>query len=159
LKPGVTIAQASAAINVPYRSILSEVEAPLQRMSADGLERFKSRPLLLESGSRGQSDLTERSRIPLLLLAGVTAYVLLVACSNIANLRLARGTARSAEMAVRLSIGASREQLVMQLMLESGLLAALDGIGSIVVAQWTLDGMALLIQSQNATLEYGLNST
>ena len=57
LKPGVTIEQAGAAINSPYRAILNEVEAPLQHFSPQTLERFKKKEVTLENGSRGQSNL------------------------------------------------------------------------------------------------------
>jgi predicted permease len=75
----------------------------------------------------------------------VTAFVLIIACANIANLLLARSAARAGEMAVRLSIGAGRWQLVRQLLLESLLLAVLGGIAGLVVAQWTLNLIASLL--------------
>jgi predicted permease len=78
------------------------------------------------------------AKVPLQILLGVTALVLLIACANIANLLLARSAARSAEMAIRLSIGASRWQLVRQLLLESCLLAVIGGIAGLFVAHWTL---------------------
>ena len=76
--------------------------------------------------------------------------MLLIACANIANLLLARGAARAGEMAVRLSIGAGRGQLVRQLLGESCLLALFGGIGGLVVAQWTLNLMAALLPAQAA---------
>src|SRR5262249_28814609 len=112
LKPNVSIQQAAAAINGPYHNIINSVDAPLQRMSEQTLTRFKAKQILLEPGRRGQSVLHKDASAPATLLLGVTAFVLLIACANIANLLLARAAARSGEMAVRLSIGASRRQLI-----------------------------------------------
>ena len=146
LKPGVSIAQATTAVSTPYKNIINDVEAPLQKgMSAQTLTRFKAKPLLVEPGSRGQSSVSREAKAPLTLLFGVTAFVLLIACANIANLLLARGAARAGEMAVRLSIGAGRWQLVRQLLGESCLLAFFGGIAGVVVAQWTLNLIAALL--------------
>ena len=95
LKPGVSIEQARAAINVPYRALINDVDAPLQKMSEQTLARFKAKQITLEDGSRGQSTVAGEAKAPLTLLLGVTALVLLIACANIANLlRRARRRAR-----------------------------------------------------------------
>jgi predicted permease len=149
LKPGVSIEQARAALATPYHTIVNDVEASLQTgMSPQTLARFKAKPILLDAGSRGQSNVSREAKAPLTLLMGVTGFVLLIACANIANLLLARGAARAGEMAVRLSIGAGRGQLVRQLLGESCLLAIFGGLGGLVVAQWTLDLMAALLPAE-----------
>ena len=149
LKPGVSLEQASAATNTQYRAILNDVEAKLQAgMSEQTMARFKTKPLLMAEGSRGQSSVRKEARLPMTLLLGVTAFVLLIACANIANLLLARGAARAGEMAVRLSIGAGRGQLVRQLLGESLLLALFGGIGGVLVARWTLHLMAALLPAE-----------
>jgi predicted permease len=146
LKPGVSMAQAKAAINAAYTPILSQVEAPLQKgMSDSTLKRFKAKLITLEDGRRGQSSLHRNTRMPLLLLMCITGIVLLIACANIANLLLARGAGRAMEMAVRLSLGATRRQIVVQLLTESVLLALIGGIASLLVAKWTLGAMAGLM--------------
>ena len=139
LKPGVTLEQALAALNAVYRPIIDEVEAPLQAgMSDQTLARFRAKTLALEPGWRGQSRVHREARTPLILLFSLTGTVLLIACANIANLLLARGAGRKMEMAVRLSLGAGRRHLLVQLLTESLVLAAIGGVASLIVAQWTL---------------------
>ena len=152
LRPGISIDRARTQINVQYRGIINDVEAPLQKgMSDQTLAKFRTRELPLEEGARGQSSVDGEARTPLRLLMAVTALVLLIACANIANLLLARSAARTNEMAIRLSIGASRRQLIRQLLAESCLLAILGGLAGIVVAQWTLNVIFSLLPGEAAT--------
>src|SRR5262249_28851001 len=149
--PGATLEQANAALAVPYHAIINDVEAPLQKgTSPQTMAWFKSKPLLLEPGGRGQSTVSGTAKTPLWLLLGVTAFVLLIACANIANLLLARSAARAGEMAVRLSIGAARWQLVAQLACESLLLALFGGAAGLMVARWTLDLIVSMISKEAA---------
>jgi predicted permease len=139
LKPGVTIEQARTAMNGLYRPILNDVEAPLQQgMSEQTMERFRAREVLLADGRQGQSQVQAEATAPLMMLFSITGIVLLIACANIANLLLARGASRQMEMAVRLSLGAGRRQLVAQLLAESLILAAIGGLASLLVAKWTI---------------------
>jgi len=139
LQPGVSIEQARTSINAVYRPIINDVEAPLQEgMSEATMERFRTKEIVLEDGRRGQSSVHGEARMPLILLFATTGIVLLIACANIANLLLARGANRSMEMAVRLSLGASRPRILSQLLTESFVLAALGGLASLLVARWTL---------------------
>jgi predicted permease len=159
LKPGVSIGQSRVAMNGPYHSIINDVEVPLQRgMSEQTLARFRARPILVEPGPSGQSTVPGNSRAPLTLLLGVTGFVLVIACANIANLLLARSAARAGEMAVRLSIGASRWQLIGQLLSESLVLAVLGGIGGLLVARWTLDLIVSIVSKEAAdSIQGGLD--
>jgi predicted permease len=153
LKPGVSMQQATTAINGPYHAILNDVEAPLQKgASEQTMTRFKARQITLEDGRRGQSDVDREAQTPLTILFAVTGTVLLIACANIANLLLVRGAGRSAEMAVRLSIGANRKQLIAQLLTESCLLAAFGAIGGLLVAKWTLDLIGTIVPPDTAAL-------
>ena len=159
LKPGVSIGQARVALSGPYHTLLNDVDAALQKgMSTQTLARFKARPMVLTAGPQGQSSVIGTARAPLTLLFGVTGFVLLIACANIANLLLARSVARAGEMAVRLSIGAARWQLVVQLLSESMLLALFGGAAGILLARWTLDLMVSLVSKEAAdTIDVGLS--
>ncbi len=151
LKPGVTIEQAKPAINAVYSPIIANVEAPLQiGMSDATLKLFRAKQIPLTDGSRGQSDVSEEAGVPLAILFAVTGIVLLIACANIANLLLGRAANREMEMAVRLSLGATRRQLLVQLLTESLVLAAIGGLLSFVFAQWTLAGVSALLPGEIA---------
>jgi predicted permease len=139
LKPGVTMAQAAAGINGKYTALINQVDVPLQTgMTPQNLAQFKAKTIQLADGRQGQSRLMRSERTPLTILMSVTGVVLLIACANIANLLLARGAGRAGEMAVRLSIGASRKQLVRQLLLESCLLSLFGGLAGLVVMKGTV---------------------
>lgn len=161
LRPEVSLAQASNELDRVYHSIITEVEAPLQSgMSAATMARFRERKIVVEDGRRGQSLLHGQTRQPMLLLFGITLLVTLIACANIANLLLVRGAARAGEMAVRLSLGASRRRLIAQLLSESVLLGLLGGAASLLVAAGTLRLIASLVPTSDlgngATLSFGL---
>ncbi len=152
LRPGISIDSARAALNGQYQAILNKVEAALQEgMSEQTMRRFRARTLIVDAGPRGQSSVRDEVRGPMRLLLGVTAFVLLIACANIANLLLARAAARASEMAVRLSIGAGRRHLITQLLTESCLLAVLGGAAGLVVARWTLEAITSMVPDEVAS--------
>ena len=161
LRPGVSIDEARTGINVPYKNIITQVEVPLQRgMSDQTMAKFKAKEVGLEPGARGQTSVRSEAQDPLRMLLGVTALVLIIACANIANLLLARAAGRANEMAVRLSLGAKRSQLIRQLLVEACLMAILGGIAGLVVARWTLGAMASLLPADLAPLiPIGLDAT
>jgi predicted permease len=143
LRPGVSAEQATSEINMVYAPIIEEVEVPLQEsMTEQTMDRFRNKRVVLAPGFQGQSSMHQEASTPLRLLFGITAVVLLIACANIANLLLARGANRAQEMAIRGSLGASRRQMLSQLLLESCLLALIGGAASLVVARWTLHMIA-----------------
>ena len=153
LKPGVSIEQARSGMNAVYRGIINDVEVPLQRgLSEQTMARFREKPLVIEPGHQGQTSVRGGARTPLILLLAVTGLVLLIACANVANLLLARGAARSAEMAVRLSIGANRGILIRQLLGESLILAVLGAAAGILVARWTLQVIVSMLPAETALM-------
>jgi predicted permease len=139
LRPGATIERARTVMRAVYRPILADVEAPLQGVMSDQTRAaFLAREIGMVDGRRGQSELRGATRAPLAFLFAITAVVVLIACANIANLLLARGSNRATEMAVRMSLGAGRRQLITQLLAESCMLALVGGAASLIVAQGTL---------------------
>jgi predicted permease len=151
LKPGVTMAQAESAMNGPYRAIINDIEAPLNAGGSDQyMADFREKTLVLEPGARGQSRTPDDAHLPLTLLLGVTALVLVIACVNIANLLLARGAMRAGEMALRSAIGASRWQMVTQLVTEAGLLGLLGCLAGLPIAAATLSLIAAIMPAEAA---------
>jgi predicted permease len=151
LKPGVSLEEARASLGTLYSGIINEIEAPLNgTMPPEVMAKFRAKPIIVEPGARGQSVIPSAAGAPLTVLLGVTGVVLLIVCLNVASLMLARGAGRAGELAVRSSIGASRFQLVRDLLLESGVLALLGGLASIPITIATLRTVVALLPADAA---------
>ncbi|WP_348264406.1 ABC transporter permease [Telmatobacter sp. DSM 110680] len=124
-KPGVKDSEAQAALDVQLQAA---VRATIPVPAGGTIPR-----LALVDGSRGLHYADGMFRKPLFVLSGFTAFVVLLACANIANLLLARGAQRQREMSVRLAMGAGRSRILRQLLTESLMLAALGGAGGLLV--------------------------
>lgn len=154
LAPGTTIEQVQARTNVTFKQGLASYYGSMS--DATMRKRFMDQRLRVRPASTGASTLRDDFSEPLFMLLGAAAFVLLIACSNLGNLLLARTTARSREMAVRLALGASRVRLVRQLLTESLCLAVLGGALGIGAAALLRRGLLRLV-SDTASLPAALD--
>jgi len=137
LKPGITIESAQAAMKVLYRQRQEEeLKGSYFREFPTARERFLQQDFTLIPASGGQSSLRSRFERPLVVLQWLVGVVLLIACTNVANLLLARAAARQKEIAIRGALGASRGQLIRQLFVESLTLAVIGGVTGLLFSFW-----------------------
>ena len=138
LKPGITLERAKAGLQPLFHQILDmEVrQEAFAKASPYMKQEFLKMWMDVLPGSKGRSDLRQQFSKPLLALMAIVGLVLLIACSNLANLLIARASARQKEIAVRLALGAGRWPLIRQLLVESTLLSLAGGAVGVILAAW-----------------------
>jgi len=130
LKPGVSLEQAQAQ--------MAAIGARLEQQYKDS-NTGKSVAV-----TRMRDEMVRNVKLTLYLLLGAVALVLLIGCANVANLLLARATARTREIAIRAAVGASRGRIVRQLIVESMVLALIAGAAGLLLAKWGSDALVAL---------------
>ncbi|MCX6592363.1 MAG: ABC transporter permease [Acidobacteria bacterium] len=154
LKPGYTPESAQAPLQVLFMQIRREEMAmpAAKDWTQYSRDRFMQATIQVEQASTGDSQLRNSFSTALVVLMCMVGLVLLIACANVANLLIARAVARQKEIAVRLSVGASRWQLVRQLLIESLLMSFLGAICGVVLSVWMTQGLLSLIPADGSPL-------
>jgi predicted permease len=157
LAPGTGIARAQAPTDAAHR-IGVEIELAKQHASGDDADPAKYR-LELRPAPQGINQFRRDQQTPLLALMAMAGLTLLIACANVASLTVARATARRREMSIRLAIGATRWNLVRQLLVEGVMLAAAGGALGLLVANWSTKALLHALPQDFAGdwLKTGLN--
>ena len=138
-KPGVSEKQAEAGINAAYKPLLEE-QLPLIKSAWNEKKRqqFLDKQIHLSTGARGRTVVQRDSGGQLITLFVMVGLVLLIACTNVANLVLARGAGRQREFAIRKAMGASRGRMIRQLLIESLLCALGGGVAGLFLGSWLM---------------------
>ncbi len=147
MKPGAQPAQVQARINIELQQWLRTIQDKLQPSSREDIPK---QYMKLGPGGAGVISLRNEYKIGLYMLIAASALVLLIACANLANLLLARATARRQQTAVQLALGATRVRLIRGLLIESILLACIGGAAGVALAYWGTRAI-LLVAFRGAT--------
>ena len=154
MKPGFTVQSAKASLQPLFSQILrDELTRPeMSDISPYNRKLFLARTIRLEPAASGYSQVRESYSTALIVLMCMVGLVLLIACFNVANLLLARAIARQKEIAVRLAVGASRSQLLVQLLVESLILAIAGAAAGLFLSVTIVQALLAFLPTDGAPL-------
>jgi predicted permease len=155
LAPGQGMAEAESRLRA-FQPALRDATMP-QDWRPQDQKNYIAEPYTLTAAATGISGLRDRYSRPLFVLLGIVGLVLTIACANMANLLLAQSSARRKELALRLSLGATRLQLVRQLLIESVLLSLTGAVAGLVVAMWGSRALVALLSTRTNMVSLDLS--
>jgi predicted permease len=148
-KPGVSVERAQTGINVDYPGLLEQQAATLKlRKGGKDEKEFLGKKMVLAPGSQGRTVVQRDSGTTLKALFAMVALVLLIACTNVANLLLAKASARQREFAIRSALGATPGRMMRQLLVESFLCALGGGALGLILASWIMNILTQAVVSE-----------
>jgi predicted permease len=148
-KPGVSVEQAQAGINAGYPGLLEQQAATLKlRKGGKDEKEFLSKKIVLTPGAQGRTTAQRDSGPALMALFAMVALVLLIACTNVANLLLAKAAARQREFAIRSALGATPGRMMRQLLVESFLCALGGGGLGLALGVWIMNILTQAVVSE-----------
>lgn len=158
LHPGENIEPVRARVQAVSLAFETERAKSFTGMSKEAVARYLNQPVLAERASAGISDMQRDYRFSLGALGVLVALVLLIACANVANLKVAQAVARSREMALRVAIGAGRLRLVQLVILESVLLALFSSAAGALFSWWAVPVLVNLASPPDNPIRLSLAS-
>jgi predicted permease len=154
MKPGYTVASATASLQPLFMQILRDelTQKELKDISAYNRDQFLKRHVQMEAAANGYSQMRRDYGTALIVLMCMVGLVLLIACFNVANLLIARALSRQKEVAVRLAVGASKWQLIRQLLIESLTLSVAGGLLGLLFSMAMIRGLLYFLPEDGPPL-------